>query len=189
MHLKCSLLSLFRFKKLGSFHSRSCPPFCCIPVSSGDPMHTKTVTLFSDPSSLYASTVQFSPIVPHLLLQGSCLTLAFKLLILLPPTLYFLPLHPRHYLLFLVVSLHLLLSFPLLTSSGFFNGILGVSEPIALNYYTFFCLILFTLFLCRNLTVIDLPLSESLNSLLCDLIAPTPDLVFFLLMSQMLAAA
>ena len=31
MHLRCSLLSLSRFKTLGSFHSWSCPP-CCVPV-------------------------------------------------------------------------------------------------------------------------------------------------------------
>ena len=66
---------------------------------------------------------------------------------------------------------------------------LGVSEPGALNYYTLFCLILFTLFISRNLTLIYLPLSGSLDSLLCNPMAPTPDLVFFLLMSQTLVAA
>ena len=79
--------------------------------------------------------------------------------------------------------------FPSLTLLGFFNGMLGVSEPGELNYYTLFRLIPLTLFIFRNLTSIYLLLSESLDSLLCNPMAPTPDLVFFLLMSQTLAAA
>ena len=79
--------------------------------------------------------------------------------------------------------------FPSLTPSGFFNGMLGVSEPGAPNCYTLFHLIPFTSFVSRNLTLIYLPLSGSLGFLLCDPMAPTPDLVFFLLMSQTLAAA
>ena len=39
--------------------------------------------------------------------------LTFKLLILFPPTLYLLPLHPHHRLMLLAVSLYLLLSLPL----------------------------------------------------------------------------
>ena len=66
---------------------------------------------------------------------------------------------------------------------------LGVSEPGALNYYTLFHLIPLTSFVSRNLTLIHLLLSVSLDSLLCDLIAATPDLLFFLLMLQTLAAA
>ena len=46
-----------------------------------------------------------------------------------------------------------------------------------------------TSFISRNLTLIYLSLSESQDSLLCHLIAATPSLVFFLLMSQTLAAA
>ena len=56
---------------------------------------------------------------------------------------------------------------------------LGVSKPGALNYYTLFRLTPLTLFISRILTLIDLPLFGSLDSLLCDLIAPTLDLVFF----------
>ena len=78
--------------------------------------------------------------------------------------------------------------FPSLTPSEFFNEMLGVSEPGTLNCYTLFRLIPLTLFVSRNLTLIHLPLSGSLDSVLCDLIALTSDLVFFLLMSQMLAA-
>ena len=48
-----------------------------------------------------------------LLMQHSHPTFAFKLLILFPPTLYLLPLHPHHRLMLLTVSLYLLLSLPL----------------------------------------------------------------------------
>ena len=116
-------------------------------------------------------------------------TLTFKPLILFPPTLYLLPLHPHHRPMFLAVSLYLLLALPSLTPSGFFNGMLGVSEPGALNYYTLFRPIPLTLFISRNRSSIYLPLSGSLDFLLCNPMAPTPDLVFFLLISQMLAAA
>ena len=46
-------------------------------------------------------------------MQHSHPTLAFKPLILFPPTLYHLPLHPHHRLMLLAVSLYLLLSLPL----------------------------------------------------------------------------
>ena len=46
-------------------------------------------------------------------MQHSHPTLTFKLLILFPPTLYLLPLHPHHRLMLLAVSLYLLLSLPL----------------------------------------------------------------------------
>ena len=49
--------------------------------------------------------------------------------------------------------------------------------------------ILLTLFVSRNLTAIHLPLSGSLNSLLCDLIAPTPGLAFTPQTTSSLAAA
>ena len=56
---------------------------------------------------------------------------------------------------------------------------LGVSAPGALNYYTLFRLIPLILFISGILTLIYLPLFRSLDSPLCDLIAPTLDLVFF----------
>ena len=65
-----------------------------------------------------------------------------------------------------------------LTPSGFFNRMLGVSEPEALTFCTLFRLIPLS-FAFRNLTLIYLSLSGSLDFLLCDLIAPTPGLVFF----------
>ena len=126
---------------------------------------------------------------PLLLMLHSHPTLAFKPLILFPSTLYLFPLHPHHCLMFLAVSLYFLLPLPSLTPSRFFNGMLGVSEPGALDCYTLFHLIPLTVFVFRNLTLLYLPFSGSLDSLLCDPMAPTPDPVFFLLMSQTLAAA
>ena len=140
----------------------------------------------SDSSSWYTFIAQSGPL---LLMQHSHPTLIFKPLILFPPTLSLLPLHlttASCSWLFLFTSCFL---FPSLTLSGFFNGMLGVFKPGALNYYTLFPLIPLTLYISRNPTLIYLPLFRSLDSLLCDPMAPTPDLVFFLLMSQTLAAA
>ena len=64
---------------------------------------------------------------------------------------------------------------------------LGVPEPGALNFYTFSRLN--ALFESRNLTLTHLPLSESLDSLLSDLIAPTPGRAFSLHMLRTLAVA
>ena len=61
-----------------------------------------------DSTSWYTFTAQSGP---HLLMQHSLPTLIFRLLILFPPTLYLLPLHPHHRLMLLAVSLYLLLSF------------------------------------------------------------------------------
>ena len=122
-------------------------------------------------------------------MQHSHLTLIFKPLILFPPTLYLLPLHLHHRLMLLAVCLYLLLPLPLPNSLRFFQWNAGVFKSGALNYSTFFRFIPLTLFISRNLTLIYLPLFSSLDSLLCDPMAPTPDLVFFLLMSQTLAAA
>ena len=47
VHLRCSLLSFYRFNALGSFHSCSCFCFafyCCVPVSSENPTVTSTAT-------------------------------------------------------------------------------------------------------------------------------------------------
>ena len=67
------------------------------------------MTSSSDSSSWYTSTAQSSPL---LLMQHLHLTLAFKPLILFPPTLYLLPVYPHHRLMLLAVSLYLLLSLP-----------------------------------------------------------------------------
>ena len=66
---------------------------------------------------------------------------------------------------------------------------LVVSESGALNCYTFFRPILLTLSVFRNPILTHLPLSGSLDSLLCNLIAPTPYLAFFPMMPPTLAAA
>ena len=115
-------------------------------------------------------------------------TLAFKLLILFPPTLYLLPLHPHHRLMILSVSLYLLL--PLLPNSlRVLQWNDGGLQAESTELVHLFGLIPLTSFVFRNQTLIYLPLSGTLDSLLCDPMAPTPDLVFFLLMTQTLAAA
>ena len=96
---------------------------------------------------------------------------------------------PHHRLFLLAVSLHLLLPLHPLTPSRFFNRLLAVSEPGALNCYTFFCLIASTLFVSRNLTLTHRFLYGFLDSLLCDLIAPTPGLAFSLQMPRTLTVA
>ena len=105
VYLKCSLLSFSRFKTLGSSHSWSYP-LCCAPAFFGDATPTSAVTSSSNFCSWYISTAQSGPL---LLMQHSHPTLAFKPLILFPPTLYLLSLHPHHLLMFLAVSLYLLL--------------------------------------------------------------------------------
>ena len=74
-----------------------------------------------------------------------------------------------------------------LTLLGFSNGMLKVFEPGVLNYFTFSSPILLTFSVNRNIILTHLPLSGFLNSLLCILIAPTPDLAFSLLMPRALA--
>ena len=76
-----------------------------------------------------------------------------------------------------------------LTLSGFFNGMLEVFVPGALNYFTFSRPILLTLSAFRNPILTHLPLSGFLDSLLCVLIAPTRGLAFSHLMPRTLAAA
>ena len=84
---------------------------------------------------MYTSTVQSSPasanaaISPHPCLQTSY-----------PPPAHSIssPSAPHHRPLLLVVLLRVLPPLLPLTLSGFFNGMLGVFEPGALNYSTFF---------------------------------------------------
>ena len=114
-------------------------------------------------------------------------TLVFKPLIPHRPILYLHLLPPHHRSLLLAVLLRLLLPLPL-TLSGFFNGMLEVFEPEALNYSTFFRPILLTLSVYRNPILTHLPLSGFLGSLLCVLIAPTPGQAFSLVMPCTLAA-
>ena len=91
------------------------------------PLCRNTVTPSSDSSKMYTSTVQSSP---PLLMLHSRPTLVSKLLILHLPILYLLPL-------LLAFLPRLLPPLPPLTLSGFFNGMLEVFEPGALNYFHF----------------------------------------------------
>ena len=112
VHLKCSLLSFSRFRTLGNSPSWSCPP-CYVSAFFGDSTPTNTVTSSSNSSSWYTSTAQSGLL---LLMQHSHPTLAFKPLILFPPSSYLLPLHLHHHRMLLAVSLYLLLPLPLLNS-------------------------------------------------------------------------
>ena len=78
VHLRCSQLSLSKFRALGSSHSWSCFP--C----------RNTVTPSSDSSDMYTSTVQSAP--PPLLMLHSRVTFISKPPILLLPILYPFPL-------------------------------------------------------------------------------------------------
>ena len=102
--------------------------------------------------SWYTFTAQSGPL---LLMQHSHPTLTFKLLILFRPLCIFslctLTTASCSWL-FHFTSCFL---FPSITLLGFFNGMLGVSEPGALHYYTLFRLILLTLFISRNPTYIQ----------------------------------
>ena len=142
---------------------------------------------FSDSSSWYTSTAQSGPL---LLMQHLHPTLTFKPLILFPPTLYLFALHPYHRLMLLAASLYLLFPLPLPNSLRVFQwnaGGLRARSTELLHFILSHSVDL--IYISRNLTLIYLPLSRSLDSLLCDSMAPTLHLVFFLLMSQTRAVA
>ena len=131
-----------------------------------------TVTPSSDSSDVYSTTIQsdrpstVAALSPHPRLQTSY-----------PPSAHFKS--PS--------SASCLLS-PL-TLSGFFNVMLEVFEPGALNYFPFSRPTLSTLSASRNPILTHLSLFRFLDSLLCVLIAPTPGLAFSLLMPRTLAVA
>ena len=102
------ILFFCRLRTLGRSHSWSFLR-CWDPCFFGDFTPTTTVTSSSEFSSWYISTAQSGPSGLLLLMQHSHPTLAFKPLILFPPTLYLLPLHAHHRPLLLAVSLYLLL--------------------------------------------------------------------------------
>ena len=135
---------------------------------------------------MYTSTVQSGP---PLLMLHSRVTLVSKPPILLLPILYPFPLPLHHRPSLLAILLRPLLPLLPLTLSGFFNGMLEVSVPGALNYFTFFHPILSTLSAFRDPILTPLPLSGFLGSLLCVLITPTPGLAFSLVMPRTPAAA
>ena len=153
-------------------------PPCCTPTCN-------TVASSLDSSNLYTSTVQPDP---PLLMLPSCPTLAFNSH---PPCAHFVfsPSAPSSLPHACGCSSMLPASSAPLIPSGFFNGMLAVSEPGTLNCYTFFHPIPLTLFVSRNPILTHLPLSGSLDFLLCDLMTPTPGLALFLLMACALMAA
>ena len=154
-------------------------PPCRVPTRN-------TVTLSSDSTDMYTSTVQSSTssanaaLPPHPRLQTSCPPSANSVSSLSAPSPPSLapgcPSTPPA-------------SPPPLTFSGFSNGMLEVFEPVALNYFTFSCpILLLTLSVFRIPILTLLLLSGFLDSLPCVLIAPTPGLVFSLIMPRTLAA-
>ena len=151
VHLRCSQLSLSKFRALGSSHSWSCSP--C----------RNTVTPSSDSSNMYTSTVQSGP---PLLMLHSCPILVSKPL--MPPSAHSVSPSSAPHLRPLLQAAFLRLLPPLLplTPSGFFNGMLEVFEPEALNYFTFYDPILSTSSASRNPILTHLPLSRFLDSLL-----------------------
>ena len=104
---------------------------------------------------------------PPLLMLHFRPTLVSKPLIPHLPVLYLFPLPSHNHSLLLAVLLCLLPPLPL-TLSGFFNGMLEVFKPGALNYFTFSCPILSTLSVSRNPISTHLPLSKFLDSLRSD---------------------
>ena len=173
VHLRCSQLFLSKFRALGSSHSWSCLP--C----------RNTVTPSSDSSDTYTSTVQSGPpstdaaLSRHPRLQTSYPPSAHSISpssAPSPPSLA-----PGHFSTPPASS-------PPLTLSGFFNGMLEVFDPEALNYFIFYRPIQSILSASRNPILTHLPLFGFLDSLLCTLIAPTPSLAFSLLLPHTPAA-
>ena len=175
IHLRCSQLSLSKFRALGSSHTWSCLPCrnTVIPPPRTPPTCIPPLYNLAPPLLMLHSRVilDSKPPIPHL------------------PILYLLPLPLHHRPLLLAIFRCLLLPLLPLTLLGFFNGMLEVSEPGALNYFIFSRPIQSTLSASRNPILIHLPVSGFLDSLLCVLIAPTPGLAFSLLMPRTPAAA
>ena len=136
------------------------------------------MTSSSDSSGLYTSTVQSAFPLLMLHFRPTLLQTSY------PPSAHFVssPSAPCSWLFFYALCFRLLL-----TPFGFFNGMLAVFKPGALNCFNCFCPILLTLSASRNSILTHLPLSESLDSLLCGLIAPTSGLAFSLMMPRTLA--
>ena len=162
VHLRYSQLPLSKFRVLGSSHS-----WCCF-------RRRNTVTPSSDFSDMYTFTVQSGP-------SFTDAALTRHPLVSNPPAHSISPSPPS-----LVPGRSSTPPLLPLTLSGFFNGMLEVSVPGALNYFTFSHPIQSTLSASRNPTLT--PPSGFLNFLLCVLIAPTPGLAFFLLMPRTPAA-
>ena len=172
VHIRCLLL-FYKFKTLGS---------CLLELSSLMRPRFFWFTLINTVSSSSGFSNLFDLV--HLAPLCQCSAPAPPLSLNLLPffcLLRIFSLHSFDPLMFLGVFLYLLL--PPLTCSGFFNGMPEVFELGAQNYCSLSHLILWILFVFRNSTFTRLPVCRFLNSLLCDLIAFTPGLTLFLLMT------
>ena len=138
------MLTLFflRFKILGNFHFWKCPS-SCVPASSEGATPTNTMTSSSHSSSLYTSTVQIGTsgsstntalLLHHWVERERCICRSLPSNLLPsfhPPRIFSICTLSRSWLFFYTSC-----SLFSLTCSGFFNGMLVVSEPGALNRYT-----------------------------------------------------
>ena len=130
--LKCSLLSFSKFKTLGSSHFWSCPflPRLCFFYRSRSSQHCDFLLRLFQLVYLHCSIwchCANATLPPHPCLQtfypSSAHFVSSSAVPSPPPNApgcFYTP--PA--------------SFSLLTPSGFFNGMLGVSKPGTLNYYT-----------------------------------------------------
>ena len=156
VHLKCSLLSFSRFRILGSSHFWIFPP--CFFWRSHIYQHCdfllgllQLVYLHCSIWPIWPPSANASP-APHPRLQTSypfCAHFVSSPSTPAPP-----PDDPGCFS-------HFLLLLPLSTPSGFFNGMVGVSEPGALNCFTLFRLIPLTLFVFRNPKAVNRITSQS----------------------------
>ena len=147
------------------------------------PCHN-TVTLSSDFFDTYTSTVESAPASAN-----ATLSLHPRLQTSYPQSAHYIssPSAPPPSSLALGYPSALPASSPPLPLSGFFNGMLEVFEPGALNYFTLSSPILSTISAFRN--PILTPLSGFMDTLLWVLIAPTSGLAFSPLIPRTLAAA
>ena len=154
-------------------------PLSCVSTSPGGTTPTNQCLPFRAPTACISPQFNLVHVVPpaNAVLPPPHV---YKLPSFLPPTSYLLPLHP-HPPCVSNFSPKPPASSP--DSSEFFSGMMEVFEPEALKYYTSFRFILWILSVCRNPTLTHLPLSTSLDTLLCDLIALTHSLAFFLPMT------
>ena len=180
VHLKCSLLSFSKFRTLDNSHSWSCPPAASLFLL--ETSHLPTLWLPFGLFQLIHLHCSIWPSANAALPRHPRLHISYPFFVHFASSPYA-PSLPRHAP--GCLSTPPASSFPV-NLSGFFNGMLEVFEPGALNFYTFFCLIPLTAFVFMNLTLIHLPLSGSLNSLLCYLIAATPGMAFSLLIPRTL---
>ena len=153
VHLKCSLLSFSKFRTLGSSHSWIFPP--CFFLRSHIYQHCDfllgLLQLVYLHCSIWPPSANASP-APHSRLQTSY---PFSAHFVSSPSAPAPPPHDPG------CFSHLLLLLPFSTPSGFFNGMLGVSEAGALNCYTFFRLIPLILFVFRNPKAVNRITSQS----------------------------